>query len=93
MRTKKRDELYCGVRQEVIANAKPVINWENVYHFKRFVLDRYRIHKRKDVKGLPAPVQEANELRDKLETWYNHDVKGMSYDDEYGWYDPADYCF
>lgn len=38
-------------------------------------------------------VQEANELRDKLETWYNHDVKGMSYDDEYGWYDPADYCF
>lgn len=55
MRTKKRDELYCGVRQEVIANAKPVINWENVYHFKRFVLDRYRIHKRKDVKGLPAP--------------------------------------
>lgn len=55
MKTKKRDELYCGVRQSVIENADPDINWENVYHFKTFVLDRYRIHKRKDVKGLSAP--------------------------------------
>ncbi len=55
MKTKKRDTLYCGVRQKVIRNAKPTLDWEAVYHLKVFVIDRYRIHKRKDVKQLPAP--------------------------------------
>lgn len=55
MKTKKKDKLYCGVRQEVIENAVPLINWESVYYFKQFMIDRYRVHKRKDVKGLPAP--------------------------------------
>lgn len=55
MQTKERDVLYCGVREDVIKNAMPSLNWENVYHFKKFVTDRYRIHRRKDVIGLPAP--------------------------------------
>lgn len=55
MRTKERDVPYCGVRQDVIENAHPALNFENVYHFKKFVVDRYRIHKRKDVKHLPKP--------------------------------------
>ena len=55
MKTKKRDEKYCGVRQSIIENADPTINWENVYNFKTFVIDRYRIHKRKAVRELPAP--------------------------------------
>lgn len=55
MKTKKRDTLYCGVRQEVIENSEPILNWEAVHHFKTFVIDRYRIHKRKDIKQLPAP--------------------------------------
>lgn len=55
MRTKKKDELYCSVRKNAIFEAGPELNWENVYHFKTFVIDRYRIHKRKDVKKLPAP--------------------------------------
>lgn len=64
MKTKKRDKLYCGVRKEVIENADPELNWENVYHFKRFVHDRYIIHKRKDVKGLPAPWTTNPTLRE-----------------------------
>ena len=38
-------------------------------------------------------AEEAHKLRSTLETWYNHDVCGMAYDDEYGWYNPADMTF
>ena len=55
MKTKDRDVLYCGVRPEIVSRAMPELNWENVYNFKRFVLDRYRIHKKKDVRKIPAP--------------------------------------
>ena len=55
MRTKNRDECYCGVDEEKICSAEPIVDWESIYYFKQFVIDRYRIHKRKDVKGLPAP--------------------------------------
>lgn len=55
MKTKKKDKLYCGVDEKKILAAKPILNWESIYYFKQFVMDRYRIHKRKDVKGLPAP--------------------------------------
>jgi hypothetical protein len=55
MKTKAKDEKYCGVREQAIINAKPVLYWGNVYHFKTLVIDRYRVHKRKDVKGLDAP--------------------------------------
>lgn len=55
MKTKKRDKPYCGVRKDVILSAEPTLDWDAVYHFKTFVIDRYRIHKKKDVKGLPAP--------------------------------------
>lgn len=55
MKTKKLDIPYCNVRREVIAAANPTLNWENVYHFKRFVIDRYRIHIRKDIEKQPAP--------------------------------------
>ena len=64
MKTKKRDTRYCGVRQEVIENAEPTLNWEAVYHFKTFVTDRYRIHKRKDIKQLPAPWTKNPILRE-----------------------------
>lgn len=55
MKNKKSDVPYCGVREDVIRDAIPILNWENVYHFKKFVEDRYRIHKRKDVRKLPPP--------------------------------------
>lgn len=55
MRTKPKDVSYCGVRKDVILTAEPTLDWDAVHHFKTFVKDRYRIHKRKDVKQLPAP--------------------------------------
>lgn len=55
MKTKSADTPYCGVDERKILEATPVLDWDSVYHFKTFVIDRYRIHKRKDVKKLPAP--------------------------------------
>ena len=55
MKTKKADKPYCGVDHKVIQNAEPTLNWENVYHLKRFIIDRYKIHVRKDVKEMAAP--------------------------------------
>ena len=55
MRLKKADVKYCGVRENVIKSAQPELDWDAVYHFKRFLIDRYKIHVRKDVKGMPAP--------------------------------------
>ena len=49
MKNKSKDKKYCGVRKGVIETACPELNWENVYHFRDFVIDRYRIHKKKDV--------------------------------------------
>lgn len=55
MKTKTKDTLYCGVRSDVILGAEPTLDWDSVYHFKTFMIDRYMIHKQKDIKGLPAP--------------------------------------
>ena len=64
MRTKERDVLYCGVREDVIKNAMPSLNWENVYHFKKFVIDRYKVHKKKDVQRLQAPWTDNPVIRE-----------------------------
>lgn len=55
MKSKPKDKRYCGVREEVILEATPDLDWDAVHHFKTFVIDRYRIHRRKDVKELPPP--------------------------------------
>lgn len=55
MKNKDKDKLYCGVDKNKIDSAEPELNWRSVHYFKEFVLDRYRVHKRKDVKQLPAP--------------------------------------
>ena len=55
MQTKKKDKFYCGVDEQKILQAEPELNWESIYYFKQFVIDRYRIHKQKDVLHMPAP--------------------------------------
>lgn len=55
MRTKRKDVLYCDARFNVVRDANPSINWENLGHFKTFVIDRYMIHTKKDVENSPAP--------------------------------------
>jgi hypothetical protein len=55
MRTKPADVPYCGVRKEVIASAKPKLDQENLAILHRWITERYSIHLRKDVRGLPKP--------------------------------------
>jgi hypothetical protein len=54
MRTKPADIRYCGVRHEVIADAKPVLNEENVRHLRHWITERYSIRLKKE-SGKPKP--------------------------------------
>ena len=55
MQTKPNDTLYCGVDSIKIQQASPDINYGMFKELTVMIRDRYRIHKRKDVKGLPKP--------------------------------------
>lgn len=55
MRTKARDKLYCNVDRQKIKSASPVLNEKNMGHLLTFIVDRYRVHIRKDVLQKPAP--------------------------------------
>ena len=55
MKTKKRDVLYCGVDEYKILSAIPGIDTDMFKELAQMVKDRYRIHKRKDVKKMPKP--------------------------------------
>lgn len=55
MKTKARDIPYCGVNEERIKKANPVLNEENMGHLLDFITERYLIHVRKDIKGKLAP--------------------------------------
>ena len=55
MKTKPRDVPYCGVRQKKIQKAQPYLNEENTAHLMNFIVERYRIHVRKDILGKPRP--------------------------------------
>lgn len=55
MLTKPADILYCGVREDKIKSAQPIINDENLLHLYNFITRRYKIHLRKDVLKKPQP--------------------------------------
>ena len=55
MQTKSRDVPYCGVRRGKIKNARPTLNEENTAHLLNFIVERYRIHVKKDIFGKPRP--------------------------------------
>ena len=55
MRYKPNDIPYLGCREDKIKNATPVLNIENFSHLYKWVTDRYAVHLRKDIQGLPAP--------------------------------------
>ena len=50
MLTKKKDVLYCNVREEVIKKATPLLNQENLKYLYGWISERYNIHLKKDVK-------------------------------------------
>lgn len=55
MKTKSRDAEYCGVDKEKVLCAEPVLNDKNMAHLLTFIVERYRVHLRKDIKKLPPP--------------------------------------
>lgn len=63
METKKDDVRYCDVSLEHIVNMLPVINWENMKLFHHYLIERYKIHTRKDVEKLPKPWTDDPVLR------------------------------
>ena len=55
MQTKSRDKLYCGVRKKKVQTAKPKLNEENMSNLLDFIIERYKIHVRKDILHKPQP--------------------------------------
>ena len=55
MRNKPADVPFCGVRQEIIISANPVLDTQNLRHLYNFIRRRYVIHLRKDVMKKDPP--------------------------------------
>lgn len=55
MKTRKRDELYCSVRPSIVLQCDPEIDWDNLYLFRHWIIERYKIHTRKDIEALDPP--------------------------------------
>lgn len=55
MRSKPADVPFCGVDEARIEQASPSLDPVNLRRLRQFITARYRVHIRKDVKGLPAP--------------------------------------
>lgn len=55
MKTKKRDQVYCGVNSYKILKAEPVMDPVAFKRLVQMIKDRYRIHVRKDVLHRPKP--------------------------------------
>lgn len=55
MKTKSKDEKYCGVDSKKIRTSSPEYDVENLNLLMRFIKGRYLVHIRKDIKNLPAP--------------------------------------
>ena len=64
MLNKPADVLYCGVREDKIKAAQPIINDENLLHLYNFITRRYKIHLRKDVLKKPQPWTKDSVLQE-----------------------------
>lgn len=63
MKDKALDVPYCGVREEKIKSAKPVLSPTHTSLSYEWMHDRYQIHVKKDVQRLPAPWTDNPILR------------------------------
>ena len=55
MRNKVKDVLYCNVDREKILNVSPIFNHENLWYFYEWLVERYKIHLKKDVEKMLPP--------------------------------------
>lgn len=58
------DVLYCGVDKSKILQAKPKFNEESLKLLEHFIIERYKIHVKKDVKKIPPPWTDDPILRE-----------------------------
>lgn len=63
MKDKALDVPYCGVREEKIKSAKPVLSPTHTRLSYEWMSERYKIHVKKDVQRLPAPWTDNPILR------------------------------
>lgn len=64
MLNKPADVPFCGVREDKIRSANPVLHEENLLHLYNFIHRRYRIHLRKDVLREPQPWTKDEVLKE-----------------------------
>lgn len=64
MQNKPGDVLFCGVREDKIKSAQPVLRRKNLLYLYNFIKRRYIIHLRKDVKKLSPPWTNDRVLQD-----------------------------
>lgn len=64
MRNKKADVPFCGVNEERIKNAKPVLSKKALLYLYDFITQRYQIHLKKDVLKETPPWTTDQVLRD-----------------------------
>lgn len=64
MRNKEADVLFCGVSEERIKNAKPVLSKKALLYLYDFITQRYQIHLKKDVLKETPPWTTDQILRD-----------------------------
>lgn len=63
MKDKSADIPYCGVREDKIRTAQPVLSPVHLQLSYEWMRDRYQVHVKKDVERLPAPWTENAILR------------------------------
>ena len=62
MITKEADVAYCGVNEEKIKNAKPILNEEVLGYHHSYMTERHEIYKRKEIEKLPQDEWTENEV-------------------------------
>lgn len=64
MKNKVNDIPYLGCREDKIKCAEVILNIENFTHLHRWIVDRYAVHIKKDIQGLPAPWTDNPVIRE-----------------------------
>jgi len=62
MKRKEADILYCGVDEEKIKNANPVLNEEVLGYHHSYMTERHKIYKRKEIEKLPQDEWTEDEV-------------------------------
>lgn len=63
MKDKEKDKKYCNVREDIIKKANPFLNQVNLKHLYEWIVERYKIHLKKDVQKLNPPWTSNNMLQ------------------------------